>query len=186
MNILLLLFMASIFNILLGNPHELILDYKDSAIKTCAGCHSSENTDSRFIYNATEYNSSKDFLINTTDVLPISSNISSTACLCCHDGTTGSSMNFTTPENKNSIYLHMSPSLQKGHPVEIEYREGVSGLKNKNTKIFEWSYASKIDNLLVNGKVGCASCHNPHDKRWPRYLRHTNAGSELCFACHDK
>lgn len=160
-NILLIsvLFTTSIFGISLGNPHEFILDCGDSIIKSCTECHNSEN---------------------------ITSNISSTSCLSCHDGVSSSSMNFTTPENENSIYLHMSPSLQKGHPVEVEYFEAVSGLKNKNSKISGWSCASKIDDLLVNKKVACASCHNPHNKRLPKYLRHTNAGSKLCFTCHNK
>ncbi|MCK9474141.1 cytochrome c3 family protein [Sulfurimonas sp.] len=158
MNILLmpLLFTTSIFGITFGSPHEIILDCRDSIIKSCIECHNSEN-------------------------------ITSTSCLSCHDGVSGSYMNFITPENENSSYLHISPSLEKGHPVEVEYLEGgVRGLKTKNSKISEWNCASKIDDLLINVKITCASCHDPHNKRWPKYLRRTNAGSELCFTCHNK
>lgn len=103
------LFTTSIFGTSLGNPHEFIFDCRDSIVKSCTECHNSES---------------------------VNSNISSTSCLSCHDGVNCSSIDFTTPESENSIDLHMSPSLQKGHPVEVEYLEGVSGLKNKNSEIF--------------------------------------------------
>jgi len=35
---------------------------------------------------------------------------------------------------------------------------------------------------LVNGKVTCASCHNPHSSRYPYLLRQKQ--QELCIGCH--
>jgi predicted CXXCH cytochrome family protein len=68
----------------------------------------------------------------------------------------------------------------------IDYIEGVAGLKPRNTHIDGWSNASNINDLLRDGKMECGSCHNPHDKRWPMYLKHRTNNSELCFTCHDK
>ena len=39
---------------------------------------------------------------------------------------------------------------------------------------------------LFEGRVECASCHNPHDPTNPAFLRVANAASALCLRCHQK
>jgi predicted CXXCH cytochrome family protein len=39
---------------------------------------------------------------------------------------------------------------------------------------------------LFNGRVQCASCHNPHDPTNGAFLRMSNVGSALCVTCHRK
>ncbi|HXG57533.1 MAG TPA: cytochrome c3 family protein [Thermoanaerobaculia bacterium] len=40
--------------------------------------------------------------------------------------------------------------------------------------------------LLVDGRIECTSCHNPHATETRSMLRIDNTGSRLCLACHDK
>jgi len=40
--------------------------------------------------------------------------------------------------------------------------------------------------MLFNQKLECPSCHNAHNPTNQPFLRRTNAGSTLCFTCHNK
>jgi predicted CXXCH cytochrome family protein len=39
---------------------------------------------------------------------------------------------------------------------------------------------------LIDGKVECASCHNPHSATSAPFLATSNEGSNLCYTCHVK
>ncbi len=138
-----------------------------------------------------------------TDASPTGATL---ACLSCHDGVSamnsvvnapgsggynpsGSYIGQTTPKdmpNAEEIAIGLNGDLTNDHPVSIQYVEGVAGLKPINTPITGWNNAQTISDLLRDGKVQCVTCHDPHDPTWGRYLRRSNAGSELCKTCHDK
>lgn len=42
------------------------------------------------------------------------------------------------------------------------------------------------DLKLYNGRIECSTCHNPHDNATASFLRKTNAGSAVCYTCHNK
>ena len=131
------------------------------------------------------------------------------ACLSCHDGVSainsvvnapgsggynpsGTLIGYANPNHTET--MRQDPSLAIGlygdltndHPVSIPYVEGAASLKPKTTQITGWQGATTINDLLKNGKVQCTSCHDPHYPKWGTFLRHSNAGSELCKTCHDK
>lgn len=100
----------------------------------------------------------------------------SLVCLGCHDGV--SALNMAIGNGRN-----IGNFLQRSHPVSVEYIEGIAGLRPKTDMITDIRGAKIVNDLLVNGKVECVSCHDNNGKR---YLRSENKDSALCYACHDK
>lgn len=171
---ILIFFITDIIASLTGNPHDYKIEADDKN-KNCVYCHDI-----------------------TTENLSLS-------CLGCHDGVIGPDRvinlpgsggyyptnNYTKNSENNLSYSNanapgLNGDLHNGHPISIMYIEGVSNLKQKNTAIYNWNNASTIYDLLINGKIECSSCHNPHDKTSILYLRYKNKNSELCITCHDK
>lgn len=150
------------------NPHNYNSDnFSENAIKdACSKCHTL-NLDS---FSSTD-TSFKD---------------SSITCMGCHDGVNAKNMPTIYPKKGKLYGSFGNMSLNSGHPVMVSYVEGVAGLRPKYTSINNWSNASSINDLLRGGKLECGSCHNPHEKKWPKYLKHNNKNSGLCFSCHDK
>ena len=159
---------------LAGSPHDYIIEEEEKN-KNCVDCHK------------------------------VREQSLSLSCLGCHDGVIGPDRVINSPgsggyyptsnylENSESNLANSSvnaPSLNEdlhnGHPISIIYIETVANLKEKNTVVYNWNNASSINDLLIEGKIECASCHNPHDKMRVLYLRHKNVGSKLCMTCHDK
>lgn len=102
----------------------------------------------------------------------------SLACLSCHDGTLA-----TKAEVKSGTWRHGSAfssgyDSQGSHPIGVTYRRAMKrgrlhSMKGLNPKI-----------KLINGKVGCTSCHDIYSKQG-KMLVMSNEGSRLCLACHD-
>ncbi len=112
---------------------------------------------------------------------------SSIECLSCHDGVDAQNATLSSP--RVSVALRaLTGSKAQHHPVSILYVEGKAGLRPKNTALIgTWSGAATISDLLVDGKIECSSCHEPHalDPDTDN-LRNANRGSILCSSCHDK
>lgn len=99
---------------------------------------------------------------------------SSQLCMSCHDGTTGPQVH-----------------LQDSHPVGILY-DGLSDSGSRGGLRPSMSSSglgrSIAEDLLVNGRVECTSCHDEHSdhRAGATMLRMSNEGSRLCLTCHDK
>ncbi len=138
-------------------------------------------------------------------------NNSTLVCLSCHDGVSGlgdvSAVDPTdthiiingpgaghSKENvsPNCYACHFSgemfpediwrigPNLTNDHPVSVSFADA----KTKSPTGF---LESPINGLkLVDGKVECVSCHDPHLPDNGRFLRTSNDNSALCFSCHVK
>lgn len=167
------------------NPHDYQLSEADKN-KNCIECHTAnlEEIGRESVYA-----------------------LSPLACFSCHDGVSALDRSINIPGSggffsTNNYALNLSNELKNivldriviagnnidisyGHPVSILYVEGLSKLKSKDTPIINWANASIINDILIDGKIECASCHNPHDKTTRLYLRHNN-GSILCTTCHNK
>ncbi len=157
-----------------GNPHDLVIDYTTDN-QACTNCH-------------------------TTDELAAST----MSCLTCHDGVLATNvavnvpgsvdyyptlnyLNNTDPSLISSNNLPGSNILNDNgmnHPVSIMYDENLDSLKYRTTIILSWDGADSINDLLINDQIECVSCHNPHDKVLPTYLRRSNYRSNLCKTCH--
>lgn len=128
----------------------------------------------------------------------------SLACLSCHDGTIGIDV-VTNPPNtapgKDAVptkktladiypgagsfdnrdaFKNLSQDLRNDHPISIAYDPSKDGMFNTAQSVIDAGLK------LYDGKVQCASCHNPHNKTNVPFLRKSNASSDLCLTCHIK
>ena len=118
--------------------------------------------------------------------------LKSTFCLSCHDGvfaTEGhSTTNVGNPENidGNSIFSF-------NHPVAFEYDSSLALAKTYLNDPYrtESGFGGTVaEDLLVNGKIECVTCHNIYYERGENLkygkLNKSNDGSDLCFTCHNR
>ncbi len=188
-----------LFALFLDNPHEIDIVGKDLNSTECKNCHLSFNgnysgyfasiyrptIDEYYTYLASLENFSIDDLqtagsdLQTSDTSYTNpwSISSSKLCMSCHDDVIAIGVS-----HQETLKI----SLKASHPISVEYIEAKQGLKNKNSKIYNWNNASVVKDILVNDKIECVSCHSPHSKSYTHYLRSENTGSKLCLGCHNK
>lgn len=97
-------------------------------------------------------------------------------CLSCHDGVIASDASYRIVGGDAVTYQRQGLS----HPIGMDYRKTV--LHGRELRPAE-SLSPYI--ALYDGKVGCASCHNPYSSEH-RMLTMNNSGSALCLECHLK
>ena len=97
-------------------------------------------------------------------------------CLCCHDGVIASDASYKIAGEDAVTYQRDGLS----HPIGIDYRK--AALRDRKLRPVE---ALSPYIALYDGKVGCASCHNPYSIEH-RMLTMNNTGSALCLECHIK
>jgi len=194
-----LLLNTFLFALFVDNPHEIDIVGKDLNNTECKNCHLSFNGNYSgyfaSIYRPTlnEYyaylETRDDFSID--DIATAGSGLetldipntnpwsisSSKLCMSCHDGIIAIGVS-----HQETLKI----SLESSHPISVEYPEGKLGIKDKNSKIYDWNNASVVSDILVNDKIECISCHSPHSKSHKHYLRSENRRSKLCFGCHSK
>jgi predicted CXXCH cytochrome family protein len=112
-------------------------------------------------------------------------------CLGCHDGTValdnfGSAPTTTTliSAYPDGAQVNVGTTLADDHPVSFAYADAITGGDTELNAAGDAGVAA----LLFGGNVECASCHDVHNNgAGPNYLlRVDNAGSALCFTCHNK
>ena len=101
-------------------------------------------------------------------------------CLGCHDGSVGTDLTVQVSAGSwkhGSTFSSQDP--QGSHPIGVKYRGAAKrggfrpiGMLDKKIR-------------LIEGRVGCPSCHDPYSKE-RAYLVMANNGSRLCLQCHDK
>lgn len=119
----------------------------------------------------------------------------SLACLSCHDGVTaynsiirGTSTMVGTPnmttDGVNAFNI-IGLDLGNDHPVSVTYNPALDVAFNAAA-----GTPAKVGALplygALNDQVECATCHNPHDVTFGKFLRATNVQSDLCTTCHKK
>jgi len=97
-------------------------------------------------------------------------------CLSCHDGVIASDTSYAIAGGNAVTYQREGLS----HPIGMNYRK--AALHDRELRPVE-SLSPYI--ALYDGKVGCASCHNPYSRQH-RMLTMNNSGSALCLECHIK
>lgn len=95
------------------------------------------------------------------------------SCYTCHQpgGPTGVDLSASL----------ITTDLRDDHPVGFTYPVGKPGLA---TPPANGVFPNGV--RLINGKVECLSCHQPHDPANRPFLVTSNAGSALCLTCHLK
>lgn len=137
----------------------------------------------------------------------------SLACLSCHDGTIAFDAlrnlpgpgGFTDNPNKAGVttwtftnapdkkmpagrITNLGQDLSNDHPISMTYNTAKSPSSTSLTNDFATGFYDPPKNLLplYEGRVECASCHDPHRSDTQTFLRVSNAGSALCLSCHRK
>jgi predicted CXXCH cytochrome family protein len=102
----------------------------------------------------------------------------SSDCLSCHDGVAATPV---TVVLRNNPYGH-GGLPGKDHPIGMDYnRYATSGKAYRS--LFGLPNTEKM--ILVNGKVGCLTCHNPLNPE-KGHLVMSDRESALCLTCHNK
>jgi predicted CXXCH cytochrome family protein len=175
-------------------------DFSDEAWSggdKCVACHAPYTADAS-VPRAQLWNhevTTAEFLpyaSGSLDVRPGEPDRGSKLCLSCHDGTVavdsfGSVMTGTEFMTGTAL---LGTDLTDDHPISFVYDTALAnrdgGLHDPTTRASGLG-GSVVDDMLFNGQVQCASCHDPHGSSGvPKLLRISNAGSALCLICHDK
>ena len=102
----------------------------------------------------------------------------SVGCLSCHDGITAPARDIRI---KNDTDPGVSiQSVLGSHPIGMNY--GSYAYARREYKSLQ---ALDPNMTLIDGKVGCLTCHNPLNPE-KNHLAMNNDNSRLCFACHSK
>lgn len=124
-------------------------------------------------------------------------NGASKICLSCHDGTVA--LENYGDITDGTIFLYgkelIGTDLTDDHPISFVYD---TALSVKDGELFDpsikpsgiiGSVGSVNDDMLLQGKMECSSCHDVHNTRavaGTKLLLKDNVGSALCLTCHDK
>ena len=113
-------------------------------------------------------------------------------CLSCHDGTVAIDSFGSVPAGTQFMRgtALLGTSLNDDHPISFVYNTALANLDGglHDPTIRASGLGGSIDDdMLFDGQVQCASCHDPHGSSGvPKLLRISNEGSALCLTCHDK
>lgn len=100
-------------------------------------------------------------------------------CLSCHDGVNAKAKDIRYKNNSNKRSTDMS-SVRGSHPIGMHY-----GSYAYADRSFRPLHSLKPGMELIDGKVGCLTCHNPFNKK-KYHLAIDNEQSKLCFSCHTR
>lgn len=96
-------------------------------------------------------------------------------CINCHDGSVGKVVNIDIAGGETLTYA----GRKMNHPIGMNYIES----SQYNDKLHPVESLSPLI-ALVDGKVGCSSCHNQYSHEITM-LSMSNKGSGLCMQCHN-
>lgn len=140
----------------------------------CALCHQ-ELDKPGSQHRIAEIVHAKNALTPTYDELSGTLDRVSLECIGCHDGTVGKVTDFKIAGEEILTFAGRSMS----HPIGMIYSESAQNRQR----------IRPLENLsplitLIDGKVGCSSCHNQFSHELTM-LATSNKGSSLCMQCHD-
>ena len=189
---------TSLKDAVIGSQHDLTVSgsgpVKSGAVTTCVFCHAPHNV----IPNVTplwdQTLSSQSYATYTSTTYSAGAQTPSAGlsrlCLSCHDGTVAVGLTVAKGQIATSGAMSandiLGTNLANSHPVSFTPVDDGT----LSTTLFGNPPATKDPAVqLVNGKVECTTCHDPHmpknDPIQPMFLVRSNAGGTLCLACHD-
>jgi len=101
------------------------------------------------------------FAFDTAEDSPTTLRSGSHYCEGCHDGV-------------------IAIAAERRHSVEIDYRLAQLRSRGKLRDISQLAATIQLE----DGRVGCLSCHSQNSQLKAK-LATSNAGSRLCFSCHN-
>jgi hypothetical protein len=125
----------------------------------------------------------------STTSAPVKVGLASLRCLSCHDGSVGVGRTAAlgTLQMTGTLRANLGAQLEGSHPFSMQPQ-----LKDDATLVSTLvaSHTTKDKTVsLMGNNIECSTCHDVHnqykDPHSPKFLVLDNAGSRLCFACHD-
>ena len=203
------IFVMSVATVSLANIKDSLHDFSGygwSDGQICLPCHTphhaNTSVDTAPLWNhevtqVTNYDLYTGLALNADDMGQ--PNGVSKLCLSCHDGTvaidsfggaTGSTMIYDFDPDGST---NLGTDLSNDHPISFSYDNQVYV---DDGELFDPDNdpsglgGTIAQDLLFNGKLECASCHDVHDTADLGNTGHllvlSNAGSALCLTCHNK
>jgi hypothetical protein len=158
----------------------------------CIYCHAPHNglSDSP-LWNQTLSTSEYILYPDSTDSpsAPAKVGIASVRCLSCHDGSVGvgQTVAIGTLQMTGTLISNLGVQLAGSHPFSMQPQ-----IKDHASLVSTLvaSHTTKDSSVsLIENNIECSTCHDVHnqykDLRSTKFLVRDNAGSSLCFACHD-
>lgn len=137
----------------------------------CLLCHSNDSSGAKWHASSVSYAHTPGKFVQSDSGQLLDQ--SSIECLSCHDGGVSQATSITL--RAGNFQHGNGPS----HPVGVDYPR--PGVRND----FEVVQSLPEEVRLVDGKIGCLSCHNPYMKN-KHILVKDNSRSALCLTCHKK
>lgn len=182
-----------------GSDHDFSGKTWNNTGEICVVCHTPHNADNN-VNGAPLWNhqvTTSTFSVYTSSTFDATAGQpdgASKLCLSCHDGTVAID-NFggkTTGTNFITGGKNFGTDLTNDHPVSFTYD---AALATADGEIYDPTSTNSglggtiSADLLIGGKMECASCHDVHNTvavNGTKLLVKTNAGSALCLTCHAK
>ena len=99
-------------------------------------------------------------------------------CISCHDGMSAPYHDSRFKSDAQSVAS--IATVKGGHPIGVHY--GAAAYTRNDLKPMDELNENIV---LVDGRVGCLSCHNPLNPE-KNHLVMSTEGSALCLNCHTK
>ncbi len=183
---------------IVGSAHDFSSETWNTSGEICIVCHTPHNADNT-VTDAPLWNhqtTTATFTLYTsatldaTDLGQPSGN--SKLCLSCHDGTVAVD-NFGGTTNGGDFVSGsklIGTDLSNDHPISFTYDATLATADGGlfDPAVQNSGLGGSIDaDLLFNGKLQCASCHDVHNgSGLDNLLVKSNAASALCLTCHNK
>ncbi len=115
-------------------------------------------------------------------------------CLSCHDGATAMNAVVNMPNavaladastvaNNGVKFVAIEADLSNDHPVGFDF----AAAQGADLEIQDPGFGGAYTGVLTGaGLFQCSSCHDVHNNDAGAFLVQSNAGSNLCLACHTK
>jgi len=181
--------LSTVFAQITNSAHDFSGESWNSSGEICITCHTPHNANTTAntpLWNHVVTSATFTPYDNPTLDADVSAGPSGSSklCLSCHDGTVALDNFGGTTDGTNFISGNalLGSDLSNDHPVSFTYDAALvtaDGALNDPT-------AAPIADLLIDGKMECASCHNAHGAGNNKFLRIANTGSALCITCHNK
>ncbi len=169
--------------------HDMSQTKEESA--TCVYCHTPHRPgQSRraLWHRAAEQTTYTVYSAGPTDSRQLPGSACFQVCLGCHDGSVAISgvippTSLPAAPDRLASLSGPSPgnSAINDHPTEVWYDSGTDDL---NMPPLGGEFPNGV--RLIDGKVTCLSCHDPHAANRSSFLVASNGGSDLCYTCHRK
>ncbi len=183
---------------IVGSDHDFSGKNWNTTGEICVVCHTPHNADTG-VNGAPLWNhevTTATFTVYTSSTFDAASGQpdgASKLCLSCHDGTVAMD-NFGGKTNGTNFVggnKNFGTDLSNDHPISFTYD---ATLATADGELKDPSSTSGLggtiaEDLLIGGKMECASCHDVHNTvavNGTKLLVKSNSGSALCLTCHSK